>query len=479
MKTKNLPIILPLTLALPFAGLSAQPNPAPLVVHEWGTFTSLQNEEGHAIGGINTDDEPAPEFVHRFADYLLLSPTEVPAVFFKGAPSCHPDVTMRLETPVLYFHRPPGGAAFQKVNVSATFRGGWLCEFYPNAAVNAPGLESNAISFGPLRSGTVSTLAWNNLEVGCDWSGPATTEHVWTSPRAVRADAVRTSAGESERFLFYRGVAHIDAPISVVQDPAREELLLHSQWAAGIAAREPLTIKSLWLVDIDAGGKVAFRVPPPLALTGPERMPAAVSSHFGADDYSEANRAKLEGSLRKVLVAAGLFDDEARALLNTWELSYFKSPGLRVFFMVPRAWTDFYLPLEVSPPAEITRVMVGRIELVTPAQRSLLRQIALVTTNEILSEATDLSTNLVNHIVSNAELWREVAAGRQPLSANGVTIPRSYQSYLALGRFRNALILEEAGERPTPSLDRFITTYRLEGYKPVETSMAYPARIPE
>jgi hypothetical protein len=102
-----------------------------------------------------------------------------------------------------------------------------------------------------------------------------------------------------------------------------------------------------------------------------------------------------------------------------------------------------------------------------------------VTTNEILSEATDLSTNLVNHIVSNAELWREVAAGRQPLSANGFTVPRSYQSYLALGRFRNALILEEAGERPTPSLDRFITTYRLEGYKPVETSMAYPARIPE
>jgi hypothetical protein len=325
----------------------------------------------------------------------------------------------------------------------------------------------------------VSTLAWNNLEVGGDWSGPATTEHVWTSPRAVRADAVRTSAGESERFLFYRGVAHIDAPISVVQNAAREELLLHSQWPAGIASREPLTIKSLWLVDIDAGGKVAFRVPPPLALTGPERMPAAVSSHFGADDYSEANRAKLEGSLRKVLVAAGLFDDEARALLNTWELSYFKSPGLRVFFMVPRAWTDFYLPLEVSPPAEITRVMVGRIELVTPAQRSLLRQIALVTTNEILSEATDLSTNLVNHILSNAELWREVAAGRQPLSANGFTVPRSYQSYLALGRFRNALILEEAGERPTPSLDRFITTYRLEGYKPVETSMAYPARIPE
>ncbi len=26
-------------------------------VHEWGTFTSLQDEQGEAIGGINTDDE--------------------------------------------------------------------------------------------------------------------------------------------------------------------------------------------------------------------------------------------------------------------------------------------------------------------------------------------------------------------------------------------------------------------------------------
>ena len=53
----------------------------------------------------------------------------------------------------------------------------------------------------------------------------------------------------------------------------------------------------------------------------------------------------------------------------TWEVTLFKSSGLRLFFMVPRAWTDSYLPLNVSVPADITRVMIGRIELVTPAQR--------------------------------------------------------------------------------------------------------------
>src|SRR5690348_9919200 len=44
------------------------------VVHEWGTFTCLQNEAGEAIGGINADDEPVPEFVHRIAHFLVLGP---------------------------------------------------------------------------------------------------------------------------------------------------------------------------------------------------------------------------------------------------------------------------------------------------------------------------------------------------------------------------------------------------------------------
>ena len=80
--------------------------------------------------------------------------------------------------------------------------------------------------------------------------------------------------------------------------------------------------------------------------------------------------------MRLALQEEGLFPDEADALLNTWELSYFKSPGLRLFFMVPRAWTDHYLPLEVSVPCEIKRAMIGRLELATPEQRALLKELA-------------------------------------------------------------------------------------------------------
>ena len=476
MSQYNIRLFVLLATALPSANVFAQSTAASLIVHEWGTFTSLQNEAGQAIGGINTDDEPVPQFVHRLADFLLLRPTEVPAIFFQGAPRCHPDVTMRLETPVLYFHPPKAQPTAQGVSVTATFRGGWLSEFYPNADANAPGVRSNTMVFGPLRSSTVSTLTWNNLAVGGDWSGPATTQHVWTSPRAVRTAAVRTADGEAEKFLFYRGVAHIDAPIAITQDANAMELVLRSQCPPEITGHEPLKVKSLWLVDIVASGRVAFRAMPEVTLDGEGKTLKTISSHFAPGDYSEANQEKLKASLHDALVAEGLFDDEAQALLNTWELSYFKSTGMRVFFLVPRAWTDYYLPLNVSAPAKIIRVMVGRIELVTPEQRNHLRQIAQISTNVITADATRLHANFYGRLGTNGEVWNKVNAGGESLTTHGVSVPRSYQLYLALGRFRNALILEEAGNRPAPGLDSFISTYRLEGYQPVEISATEPAQ---
>ena len=98
--------------------------PAPLAIHEWGTFTSLQDEQGKAVGGINTDDEPVPKFVHRLTSWLRLSATDIPNQFYQGTPACHPDVTMRLETPVLYFHVPAGQGAPRRQRAGRV--SGWL-----------------------------------------------------------------------------------------------------------------------------------------------------------------------------------------------------------------------------------------------------------------------------------------------------------------------------------------------------------------
>ena len=42
-----------------------------LIVHEWGTFTELQDFAGTSLNGINTDDEPVPRFVHGFGPRVL------------------------------------------------------------------------------------------------------------------------------------------------------------------------------------------------------------------------------------------------------------------------------------------------------------------------------------------------------------------------------------------------------------------------
>jgi hypothetical protein len=120
-----------------------------LVVHEWGTFTSLQNERGEQLAGINIDDEPVPKFVHNLNPLVLQSSYALREVFSKGAPQRHPYVTVRLETPVIYFYPPAGQRGPMKVDVDVSFRGGWLTEFYPNAVAVAPGLKENSFEFGP------------------------------------------------------------------------------------------------------------------------------------------------------------------------------------------------------------------------------------------------------------------------------------------------------------------------------------------
>jgi hypothetical protein len=207
-----------------------------------------------------------------------------------------------------------------------------------------------------------------------------------------------------------------------------------------------------------------------LTLGGRASDAVRTSAIFRSADYNPDNLAKLKTALHEVLVTEGLFSDEADALLNTWELSYFKSPGTRMFFLTPRAWTDSYLPLEVSVPSKITRVMVGRIELVTPRERNILRQIGQIPAQAITNQAARLYKGFYAELARNVSALPAVDAGRMTLAEFGVEVPESYKLYLRLGRFRNALALDEEKRRPTQGLGEMIDTYRLEGYVPKETA---------
>jgi hypothetical protein len=368
-----------------------------LVIHEWGTLTSLEDETGQPIPGINADDEPVPSFVHEVAPNLLYPPSWRG----KGVPGVHPDVTVRLETPVLYVHAPPGFTG--PLDVQVKYPAGWLTEFYPAAQADAPGIDPKTGQVGHI-SGD-GTLHWQDLKIGGTLPGPATTDPVWLSPRNVAADNISTPAGESEKFLFYRGVGREGQILAIPRDKKTGTLRAFPRY-------DYASTPAFWLADIRPDGTAAFQLVAPLASSRP----------FKEADYSIANISGLRSSLETALIQAGLYKDEAEALLNTWQVSYFKNPGLRAFYLLPRTCVDLLLPLTVSPRADITRVMVGRIELITPQQRAIMARIKIS--------------------------------------------PESAQLFFSLGRFRDALLLDEYRLHPSPGLEQFMQRMSVAFYKP-------------
>jgi hypothetical protein len=82
--------------------------------------------------------------------------------------------------------------------------------------------------------------------------------------------------------------------------------------------------------------------------------------------FSDCSVESLKRELEMLLVTHGLYPKEGEAMVRTWEDSWFEE-GLRVFYVLPRQQTDAILPLEITPkPTELVRVLVGRMEIMTP-----------------------------------------------------------------------------------------------------------------
>lgn len=349
---------------------------AELVVHEWGTITTVHAADGTPQTGLNKIDaaEVLPKFVHRYepestrfdpAKKLMKSPL-VPG---------RPDVTMRLETPVIYFH-PPSGARFeQPIDVHVLFRGGVINEFYPAgearvyldrariADKQAAGVIGREWTGETLNNFVLGELKWTGVRLHDIVVAPFTNDPVWLAPREVQSASVfLPETGEGERYLFYRGVAALPALFQTRHDRGHVRLLgpLHLAWHEG----ESLLVPKAWLVDVRPDRSIAFREHPALTLgTSTPGRELARLRRFASGDYAAGNLVALRASLKTSLINQGLFADEAVAMLDTWKLSWFEKPGLRVFYIVPRAWTEHFLPLTLSVPARVNRVIVGRVDL--------------------------------------------------------------------------------------------------------------------
>jgi hypothetical protein len=349
----------------------------PLVVHEWGTITSRHASDGTALGRLNRIEqwEVLPPFVHRYEPEATQG--NPPEQLGKSplTPG-RPDVNMRLETPVIYFY-PPGETGFdQPFDVSVRFRGGILNEFFPPATA---GVEvdtqriAKKMSAGVIQQWdgklldnyVLGSLSWKSVRLAAFFSPPETDNSIWLAPRAVGSAGIRAASGETERYLFYRGVAHLDALLQTEKTDAGLVLKApkHLHWLPGPS----MTLARVWVVDIRQGGAAAVHEQKGVLLS--KNAPSTVvgtAPAFKESSYSKDHLLNLRASMKEALIDAGLFNDEAEAMLSTWKRGYFETPGLRVFYVVPPEWTDYFLPLTVSLPNRMTRVLVGRIDIVQP-----------------------------------------------------------------------------------------------------------------
>jgi hypothetical protein len=151
-----------------------------------------------------------------------------------------------------------------------------------------------------------------------------------------------------EKFLFYRGLGNFELPIQL-------SALGNDRFAVTNLADD--ASGALLLVQIE-NDRVRFaRIDPIAPLSVVEiNLPSAAST---VDHLAEAMAGEL--------AAAGLYEKEALAMVNTWRTSWFGENGTRLLYLVPGELTEKLLPLAVEPdPDELVRVLVGRLETVTP-----------------------------------------------------------------------------------------------------------------
>jgi hypothetical protein len=301
------------------------------IAHEWGTFTTISAGDAKVIAWQSQNGTgDLPSFV-----YSTGVQRNTGLAFKARAVS-----RVRMETPVVYFYTDKP----QTVSVTATLPQGRMTEWYPRATF------------------TGKSLTWPKVELlpgdTTEFPSEKGDDHYSASRET---DSVPLRVGkEHEKLLFYRGTGNFALPISVTlqNDLVTITAAKGQQLGTVIAFDNTDGVIKYQAVSLDKG--------------------TATLSRFGMPVQTAAPEAEL----KKLLVADGLYEKEAAAMLKTWKDSWYE-PGFRVFYLMPRAETDKVLTLDISPkPKELVRSMVGRFDVMTPLQLTRMRK---------LIEATALS----------------------------------------------------------------------------------------
>ena len=323
-------------------------EPADLIVHEWGTFLAMQGSDGVTLDGMYHEEHALPGFVHsRSRDQLRL-----PSVQLKG------------ETPVIYFYTKTGG----NVSVHVGFPHGIWTQWYPQASMVGPTLAAPGLP-PQLRNGRID---WSVEVIPNDPARPVTglpetsADALWNFARDVDAAFVRAAdrttkppKSEFERFIFYRGLGQATLPL---------EMTTADAGTLRVGKTPEPGLRHLFILRVENGKGVYKYLP---ALRAGEALTEVIPPMTDALPLDEFT-GKVAADLANRLTECGLYPKEARAMVNTWRTSYFQTEGIRVLFVLPQRWTDDFIPIAVHPqPKQIVRVMVGRLEVLTPEREKL------------------------------------------------------------------------------------------------------------
>jgi hypothetical protein len=204
---------------------------------------------------------------------------------------------------------------------------------------------------GPRRG----SIQWANVSVQPGFTPDFPVERGSSHYYQARATdaAPIVSSGGRERFLFYRGVGTFAPPIAAA---------VAGDGSVLVTSRSGHPIGTVVMFE-NRGGATASEI---ISVDGDR----AVIAPPAPQQEGSLPLAELE----QMLIANGLFEREAHAMVETWRDSWFEE-GARLIYIVPRAFVDAILPLDVRPaPSAVVRVFVGRMELVTPETLRIVRE---------------------------------------------------------------------------------------------------------
>jgi hypothetical protein len=403
-----------LGIAAAVAGSPASTDPGKLIVHEWGTFLSVQGSDGQTLGGMVDSDEVLPPFVETrdistWQRSMWRLKAETPVTYFYTDRPRDVQVQVRMPQGALT-HWFPNVCRFGPKPDGKTPRNSYLdwctVSLIPDSA-QAAKESSDPIYVAVTKKGHVHSgrkVAQTDKEIVLRADFPGATDirlaledldefavskmaaripapHlpkvkpdlVWRHARETDSALVRVQGWSKEgnpeyffeKFLFYRGLGTFTLPLEVrPQEGCKTDLTLtlHN------TGRQPL--RGLFAIQVTQD-TISWGALPDLPgqATRVDRNWETMSPSLPLEQGVQ----KVKHAVAAALVAAGLYPKEAQAMVNTWERSYFRTEGVRVLYVLPRRVADEVMPIQIRPaPDDLVRVMVGRVEVLTPRREEQL-----------------------------------------------------------------------------------------------------------